>query len=113
MEKSTIMNQLKSNWIDNFFGKRIYFYLSALLSVPIFLAIENYVKAINVAEDEAVSTAATAGFLIGIFEQAGMIDEPRDALLHVSWRRHVDDGPVLLRDGHRAAAGEVKTHGSR
>ncbi|SEB05629.1 sensor histidine kinase [Pedobacter hartonius] len=50
-----------------FFGNYLYIFLSLLVSVPIFLAIESYVKPLGVHEDEAVSFASTVCFILGVF----------------------------------------------
>ncbi len=52
---------------EGFFGKRIYFYAALLLSVPLYLVINEYVKSIGVGEDEMVSSLASGFFLLGVF----------------------------------------------
>jgi hypothetical protein len=50
-----------------FFGSGYYFFFSCVLSIPVWLATNTYVKTLRVDEDEAVSTALTTLFFIGIF----------------------------------------------
>ena len=52
---------------NGFFGRSLYIYLSILIAIPIYVMINSYVNTIGVREDETVSTAATACFLLGIF----------------------------------------------
>ena len=62
--------QMASGWIHKpviFFGKRINFLFAAVLSVPVWLATNNYVDNLPVSEDEAVSTGITMCFFAGIF----------------------------------------------
>ncbi|CAG5018475.1 hypothetical protein DYBT9275_06009 [Dyadobacter sp. CECT 9275] len=47
--------------------KSIYLLLSAIASVPIWLAVDAYIRTIHVHEDEAVATAATGCFIAGVF----------------------------------------------
>lgn len=61
------MNNPKISWINNFFGKTIYFYLSVVIAIPFYILTETYVESIGVHEDEAVSVAITAFFIIGVF----------------------------------------------
>ncbi|WP_052731274.1 sensor histidine kinase [Spirosoma radiotolerans] len=61
------MNRTANNWVSSFFGRSLYFFLSLIISVPIYLAIETYVRSIEVHEDEAVATAATGCFIVGVF----------------------------------------------
>ena len=61
------MSQLPDNWISGYFGRGVYLILSAVVSVPIYLAIEAYVRSIGVHEDEVVSTVATGCFMVGVF----------------------------------------------
>lgn len=51
----------------SFFGNQLYFFVALVASIPIYLAINPYVKSIHVSEDEAVTSAATAFFIVGIF----------------------------------------------
>ena len=44
-----------------------YFVLSAIVSVPIFLAIDAFINAMHLNEDEAIAAAATGCFLGGVF----------------------------------------------
>jgi hypothetical protein len=50
-----------------FFGNNLYIFLSLLVSVPIFLTIQSYVRSLGVHEDEAVSFASTVCFMMGVF----------------------------------------------
>ena len=52
---------------NNFFGSNLYFLLAVLASIPIFIAIHPYVESIGIADDEAVSFAATVFFVLGVF----------------------------------------------
>lgn len=52
---------------NNFFGSRLYFFIAALIAIPVWLAINQYVKSIEVAKDDEVTSAATAFFMLGIF----------------------------------------------
>ncbi|GAB3784968.1 hypothetical protein GCM10028818_45830 [Spirosoma horti] len=61
------MSHITDNWVNNFFGRSLYAGLSLIVSVPIYLAIETYVRSIDVHEDEAVATAATGCFIAGVF----------------------------------------------
>jgi hypothetical protein len=61
------MNRTADNWVSSFFGRSLYAFLSLIISVPIYLAIEAYVRSIEVHEDEAVATAATGCFIVGVF----------------------------------------------
>lgn len=61
---------MSSGWIHRpmiFFGRRINFLFAAVLSVPVWLATNNYVDNIDVSEDEAVSTGITMCFFAGVF----------------------------------------------
>jgi LytS/YehU family sensor histidine kinase len=51
----------------SFFGKQSYFVLALLAAFPIWFIFNQYVKQIHMQEDEAVATAATVFFLLGIF----------------------------------------------
>jgi LytS/YehU family sensor histidine kinase len=53
--------------IFQFFGGRLYFGLALILSIPVFMAVQSYVRSIHVAEDEAVSFASTVCFMVGVF----------------------------------------------
>ncbi|MCF0054646.1 sensor histidine kinase [Dyadobacter sp. CY356] len=44
-----------------------YFVLSAIVSVPLFLAIDAFINAMHMNEDEAIAAAATGCFLVGVF----------------------------------------------
>ncbi|MBE9464423.1 sensor histidine kinase [Dyadobacter subterraneus] len=48
-------------------NKTAYFLLAAIVSVPLFLAIDAFVNALHLNEDEAISAAATGCFLAGVF----------------------------------------------
>ncbi|SFD14499.1 sensor histidine kinase [Spirosoma endophyticum] len=61
------MSQLPDNWINGYFGRGVYLILSALVSAPIYLAIEAYVRSIDVHKDEAVAAVATGCFIAGVF----------------------------------------------
>ncbi|MDB5278436.1 MAG: hypothetical protein JWR61_3391 [Ferruginibacter sp.] len=61
------MSEINHTTQDVFYGRKLYILLAVIASVPLFLAIESYVKAIGVHEDEAVSTAATMCFIAGVF----------------------------------------------
>ncbi|MDN3659162.1 histidine kinase [Ferruginibacter paludis] len=61
------MSEIKPTTQDVFYGRKLYILLAAIASVPLFLAIESYVRAIGVHEDEQVATAATMCFIAGIF----------------------------------------------
>jgi hypothetical protein len=67
MQTENNMSNTKHNSLTDFFGKDLYIFLSALASIPIWLGISAYVNAIDVHEDELVSTAATACFIAGVF----------------------------------------------
>lgn len=61
------MNSSDFNWIDSFFGKKLYFFLTFIIAIPVFLGIQTFVNTIHVHEDEVVSTIATISFFLGIF----------------------------------------------
>jgi sensor histidine kinase YesM len=50
-----------------FFHKRIYFLFSAVMSIPVWLACNEYVGDLPISEDEAVATGLTMCFFAGIF----------------------------------------------
>jgi hypothetical protein len=52
---------------QGFFGSNLYFFLSLLIAIPIYIAIKAYVESIDVREDDAVSFAATTCFILGVF----------------------------------------------
>lgn len=61
---------MSNAWMDMpmvFFGKRIHFFFAAVLSIPIWLAVNTYVDKLPVSEDEAVSTGITMCFFTGVF----------------------------------------------
>lgn len=60
------MSSITDN-LHGFFGKRLYMYVSILVSIPTYLAIHYYIDTIGVHEDEAVSVGATAFFLACVF----------------------------------------------
>ncbi|WP_147277141.1 sensor histidine kinase [Runella aurantiaca] len=64
---STLMSSSNNHWLTSFFGKNLYIFLSLLFSIPLFLMIETYVKAIGIHEDEAVAATVTFLFVIGVF----------------------------------------------
>lgn len=66
-----------------FFGKRINFLFAAILSVPIWLATNNYVDDLDVSEDEAVSTGITMCFFAGVFVGRYLADAWK---LHTSFK---------------------------
>jgi sensor histidine kinase YesM len=49
------------------YSNGVYYFLTAAAAVPVWLAIDAYTKIKHIQEDEAVSTAATACLLTGIF----------------------------------------------
>jgi len=55
------------NSFSSFFGKDIYILYSAVLSVPVWMALNAYVRAIHVAEEEFVTTVASVLFIAGVF----------------------------------------------
>lgn len=61
------MSTSQSHWLTSFFGNNLYIFLSLLFSIPLFLTIEMYVKAIGIHEDEAVAATVTFLFVIGVF----------------------------------------------
>lgn len=61
------MDIMNDNPQTGFFGKRLYMYLSLVVSIPVFITINNYLETIHIHNEEAVSTAATAFFFAGIF----------------------------------------------
>jgi len=61
------MNNIKHSSNASFFGSKTYIILAAMISVPIWIVINAYVRSIQVGEDEAVSTATTVFFILGIF----------------------------------------------
>ncbi|MEJ7767643.1 MAG: histidine kinase [Chitinophagaceae bacterium] len=61
------MSNMNEDLHTQFFGKQLYMFLSLIIAVPIFLAINYYLNTIQVHNDEAVSVAATAFFMAGIF----------------------------------------------
>lgn len=50
-----------------FFGRRIYILFVAVASIPIWLAANTYVKALDMHEDEAFATAITISFIAAVF----------------------------------------------
>ncbi|MBC7903441.1 MAG: histidine kinase [Gemmatimonadaceae bacterium] len=63
---SSIIDKTKGPLYE-FFGKRTYLILSLLLSIPVWLAINLYVRNLDIHEDEAVSVAITTFFIMSIF----------------------------------------------
>jgi sensor histidine kinase YesM len=61
------MSIINLNSSNAFFGRNLYLYLSAIVSIPIYIAINSYVNTIGVHADETVAFAATACFIAGIF----------------------------------------------
>ncbi len=61
------MNKIKSKTNNGFFGTKIYFVLACLAAIPIYIAVKGYVESIHVANDDAVTFAATVFFVLGIF----------------------------------------------
>ncbi|MET1055546.1 MAG: histidine kinase [Pedobacter sp.] len=58
----------KKKYPLGFFGNYLYIFLSLLISVPLFLAIQSYVVSLGVVnEDEAVAFASTVCFILGVF----------------------------------------------
>jgi len=64
---SNAMNEIKLKPLIGFFGQPLYIILSLIVSIPVFLVIETYVRSIDVHEDEAVAFAGTVFFFIGLF----------------------------------------------
>lgn len=62
-----IMIDIKNSPLNGFFGSNLYIVLSLLTAIPVYIAIESYVKSIGVHEDEAVAFAATFCFMLGVF----------------------------------------------
>ncbi len=60
-------NDIKLKPLIGFFGQPLYIILSLIISIPVFLVIETYVRSIDVHEDEAVAFAGTVFFFIGLF----------------------------------------------
>ncbi len=61
---------MDSSWIYKpvvFFGKRIYILFAAVMSIPVWLASNNYLNGMEVHDDEAASTGVTICFFAGIF----------------------------------------------
>jgi hypothetical protein len=61
------MSEINHTTQDVFYGRKLYILLAGIASLPLFLSIESYVKAIGVHEDEMVATAATMCFIAGVF----------------------------------------------
>jgi hypothetical protein len=61
------MNKVRDNSNAGFFGRKLYLIIACFAGIPIFIAVQSYVKSIHVSEDEAVSFAATFFFIIGVF----------------------------------------------
>lgn len=60
-------NAMKFKPLIGFFGQPLYIFLSLIISIPIYIVIETYVRSIEVHEDEAVAFAGTVFFFIGLF----------------------------------------------
>lgn len=60
-------NDIKIKPLIGFFGQPLYIFLSLIISIPVYLVIETYVRSIDVHEDEAVAFAGTVFFFIGLF----------------------------------------------
>lgn len=61
---------MSKDWIFKpvvFFGKRIYILFSAAMSIPVWLASNNYLDGLSVPDDEAAATGVTMCFFAGIF----------------------------------------------
>lgn len=61
------INTTDKNIDIGFFGKPWYFIFAGAISIPLFIGINSYVNSIGVHEDESVSFAATACFILGVF----------------------------------------------
>lgn len=61
------MNTINKRSRNSFFGSGLYFILACFAGIPVFIAIEPYMKLIEVQEDEAVSFASSVLFMMGIF----------------------------------------------
>lgn len=64
--KKMKVNPIKNNPLIGFFGSNLYFFLSLLISVPVFIAINAYLNQ-ETQEAEALSFAATVCFILCIF----------------------------------------------
>lgn len=53
--------------LNDFFGRKLYILFSAIISIPVFMAVHSYVESIHVSEDDAIATGATIFFIGGIF----------------------------------------------
>ncbi|SFF01393.1 GHKL domain-containing protein [Chitinophaga sp. CF118] len=67
MVKMNENSNVSGGIIEGFFGSFWYFILAMVVSIPIFIAVESYVKSVGIHEDEAVSFAATVCFMLGVF----------------------------------------------
>lgn len=61
------MKNIKINDDKDLIRNSAYFVLSAIVSVPLFLAIDAFINAMHLNEDEAIAAAATGCFLGGVF----------------------------------------------
>jgi hypothetical protein len=61
------ISNVNSSFEGGFFGKLLYIFLAAIVSIPVYIIINTYVNAIHIHADETVSFAATVGFVAGIF----------------------------------------------
>ncbi|MFN8348694.1 MAG: histidine kinase [Spirosomataceae bacterium] len=61
------MSNSNTHWLTSFFGKNLYIYLSLLFSIPLFFAMETYVRTIGIHEDEAMGATVTFLFVVGVF----------------------------------------------
>jgi hypothetical protein len=61
------VEDIKFKSLIGFFGQPLYIFLSLIISIPIYLVIESYVKSIQVPEDEAAAFAGTVFFFLGLF----------------------------------------------
>jgi hypothetical protein len=61
------MKALTESGSNDFFGRNLYILLAAIISTPIWIAIDSYLNTVHVNGDEAIATAATACFMAGIF----------------------------------------------
>ena len=64
-----ICSGMNSAWLYEpviFFGKRIYIFFAACLSIPVWLACNTYLNGFGVHYDEAVATGVTMCFIAGI-----------------------------------------------
>jgi hypothetical protein len=61
------MNNKKNTPSASFFGSQWYFFAAVIMTVPLYIAINPYIKGLGVSEDEAVTSTVTVFFLLGVF----------------------------------------------